>query len=359
MLAACKQGVKGILLVLGMVLAAAVCAQPAIPILNLPSVAVRQGEPGAPYINTWLVLGTFDNDAHNTGLEREFIDEPSSAPQDGDGVRGKTWRYFDDRLFSRNLDDYVDLYSYFKLKLGQSAAAKVAYAHVYCFSARAQQVQLRIGADTSFKAWLNGVPAVASRRSGPDQLVTDPALAHLNSGRDYIVVSVALRSGWNRLLLKVANREEGRFGFYARLTTAEGEAVPDLVFSTGGGEGALTIATRAMPQARTGDLPFAYREWPYFDARPDRKSLLRMGQSQPGPGVQQPASIPGIGVGFSYNPSLGMQASPFQLTAQGGSAPYRWTQTAGELPAGLKLEADGTVHGTPARASRLARTWAA
>jgi hypothetical protein len=33
------------------------------------------------------------------------------------------------------------------------------------------------------------------------------------------VAPVTLQSGWNRLLLKVANREAGRFGFYARLTT--------------------------------------------------------------------------------------------------------------------------------------------
>ena len=353
MLLICKQGTKGAFAILALCLAAVAAAQSITATVNTPSVAPRQGEPGAPYINTWLVLGTFDNNAQNAGFERDLIGESTAAPHDGNVAGGKTWRYFDDRLYSRNLDDYADLYSYFKLKLNQSVAAKVAYAHVYCFNPRVQSVQLRIGADTSFKAWLNGISVIASANSGPDRLVTDPRLAHLNSGRDYIVVPVILQSGWNRLLLKIANREAGRFGFYARLTTPEGESVPDLVFSTGGGEGALKIATRAMPEAHTGDLPVAYREWPYFDARPERGRLLEMGAGQPGPGGQQPAFIPGIGVGFSYNASLGMQASPFQLTAQGGSAPYRWTQTAGELPAGLSLAADGVLRGTPARGARL------
>ena len=353
MLLSRKRGAKGTATILALCLAAGAAAQSIPATVNTPSVALRQGEPGAPYINTWLVLGTFDNDAHNAGLERDFIGESAAAPHDGDAASGNTWQYFDDRLFSRNLDDYADLYSYFKVKLNQAVAAQVAYAHAYCFSPRLQSVQLRVGADTSFKAWLNGVAVVASANSGPDRLLTDPGLAHLNSGRDYIVVPVTLQSGWNRLLLKVANREAGRFGFYARLTTPEGEAVPDLVYSIGGGEWALKISTRSMPEAQSGDLPVAYREWPYFDARPDREKLLEMGRNRPGPGGQQAAVIPGIGVGFSYNPSLGMQASPFQLSAQGGSAPYRWTLTAGELPAGLRFEPDGVLHGTPTRSASL------
>ncbi len=38
---------------------------------------------------------------------------------------------------------------------------------------------------------------------------------------------------------------------------------------------------------------------------------------------------------------------PFAFTAQGGTPPYQWTLSAGQLPAGLSLDAAGIVTGTP------------
>ena len=37
----------------------------------------------------------------------------------------------------------------------------------------------------------------------------------------------------------------------------------------------------------------------------------------------------------------------FQLHAQGGSQPYQWTVTSGDLPAGIKLSRSGSLQGTP------------
>jgi hypothetical protein len=73
-------------------------------------------------------------------------------------MTGKIDPKLDDRLFSRNYDDYQDLFSYFKVKRGEPIAAKVAYAHVYVHSLNSQTAQLRVGADNMFKAWLNGLP---------------------------------------------------------------------------------------------------------------------------------------------------------------------------------------------------------
>ena len=88
----------------------------------------------APWINTWLVCGTFENDIRNAGYERDWIDEARVVPRRDQEAGGQTWRYFDDRLFSRNYDDYQDLFSYFRIKRGESVAARVAYAHVYVHS---------------------------------------------------------------------------------------------------------------------------------------------------------------------------------------------------------------------------------
>jgi putative Ig domain-containing protein len=38
-----------------------------------------------------------------------------------------------------------------------------------------------------------------------------------------------------------------------------------------------------------------------------------------------------------------------QLHAHGGAPPYQWKLESGDLPPGLKLEEDGTLHGTPTR----------
>ena len=40
-----------------------------------------------------------------------------------------------------------------------------------------------------------------------------------------------------------------------------------------------------------------------------------------------------------------------QLQAAGGTAPYAWKVTAGSLPAGLTLNSNGTISGTPKKAS--------
>ena len=43
----------------------------------------------------------------------------------------------------------------------------------------------------------------------------------------------------------------------------------------------------------------------------------------------------------------GQAITPLQLEATGGTAPYTWAVTAGELPAGLTLAANGTLKGIP------------
>ncbi len=118
---------------------------------------------------------------------------------------GRPGDTFDDRLFSRNYDDYQDLFGYFQVKRRESVAAKVAYAHVYAHSDAAQEAQLRIGADNEFKAWVNGVLVAASTGSNPQ--------------RDAVKAAAKLQAGWNRILVKIANQEAGRLGFYRDFPT--------------------------------------------------------------------------------------------------------------------------------------------
>lgn len=286
--------------------------------------AFAQSSESAPYINTWLVNGTFDNASDNAGYEHDWIDEATVAPREGDVSGGMPWRYFDDRLFSRNYDDYQDLFSYFRVKRQECIRARVAYAHVYVHSVAEQQraAHLRVGADNEFKVWINGVLVGAVTESRPY--------------RDMEDISTALEPGWNRLLIKVANQEAGRFGFYARLTDENGTALPGLTYSTNGPADSLRVSTKPMNDIETGLLPTAFREWPYVGA-----SVLDMKTSPP----EQTFWL--------RKPEIALNASDFVLTAEGGTPPYRWTITKEDLPKGLRLREDGTLEGTIAKNAAL------
>jgi hypothetical protein len=164
------------------------------------------------YINTWLVIGTFPNGPDNAGYDRDWIGEASLQPQQDDEVEGRQWRYFDDRLFSRNYDNYVDTRSYFGVKLGQSVDGVVAYLHAWVWSPEATACELRLGADEEFKCWLNGQLVLASTA--------------INYERDSQRTSITLAAGWNRLLLKLANQQDRRLGCYVRFCQPDGSNVP-------------------------------------------------------------------------------------------------------------------------------------
>ena len=285
------------------------------------------GAAAKEFLNTWLVAGTFENDAANSGFVEDRIGETNAAPREGWVSGGRTWRYFDDRLFSRNYDDYQDLYSYFKVKQGHSIAAKVVYAHVYLHCPAAVGAELRVGADNAFKAWVNGSLAGESAQGHPR--------------RDAVKMPVTLAAGWNRLLLKVANQEEGRLGFYARLCDDKGESLKGITASVNGPDGKLAVTTRAMPEAKTGVLPAGYREWPYVGAMPQLDQ------------IKSPPAAEGSLDYFILTPDIMMQASRLALQAQGGTPPYRWTLRDGELPLGLDLRADGQLVGTIAAYAEL------
>ncbi len=281
--------------------------------LSLTLLGAVSGDTG--YVNTWLTLGPFENGADNAGFARDWIGETAAAPKPGDKAAGQAWRWFDDRLFSRNLDDYQDLFSYCKTKRGESAAGCVVYAHVWVFSPGGGDAVLQAGAHNECRAWLNGTPV----------LTAETPLAF----RDFAHAGVTLQAGWNRLLIKVGNQGPGRFGFQAGLVDSTGKPLPDLVYSPVGGAGALTVATRPMEDADTGILPAAYREWPYVGA--DAAAFLQREQEENA---------------WLHRPDIALCAADFRVTAGGGTPPYRWKVVKGELPDGLELHADGRISGT-------------
>ena len=249
----------------------------------------------APYINAWMVSDAVVCDSP----------VPKAVPR----------RYFDDRVFSRNYDDYQDLRSYFGWIRNEKTAGIAVTASTGIWSPIAQNTRLWLGADRECSATLNGQVVGTSDKATPD--------------RDMLKWGISLRQGWNELSVRIANRDENYLGFYARIVGMDSNAVPGLICSPEGGRGMLRITTRAVQgkRAPNNPLPAAWREWPYVGLNPF-------------PGAYKPRNV---------------HASPFLLTAAGGKPPYQWALTKGALPEGLVIRPDGEISGKVAATTNLGK----
>ncbi|MBF5046586.1 DUF3857 domain-containing protein [Aggregicoccus sp. 17bor-14] len=152
------------------------------------------------FVGDFYVVGGFDNEG-KAGCDRDFGPEAAglSLAQKYSGVGGRelTWR----KLPVRPLDGSVDLGAALRPNRGV-----VAYALTYLEATRATRAALSVGTSGAFRLWVNGERALASD--------------HYNAPRpDQARVSVQLRPGLNRVLLKVC-QDAGALGFALRQTPA-------------------------------------------------------------------------------------------------------------------------------------------
>jgi hypothetical protein len=163
---------------------------------------------GAPLESNWMVLGPF---AANTvsGFEHQFAPEKEiNLDLTYKGVKKQIqWRSADDG----NFDGYVDLKSIFDYRYWT-----VSYGAVYAFTPEERKVQIRLGTDESFKLWLN------------DELISQ-RYYHRAAVVDNDIVTVVLRPGYNKLLLKVTNTDL-EWGFYFRITDESGNGFYDITY---------------------------------------------------------------------------------------------------------------------------------
>jgi len=288
-------------------------------IVSIPAFALWA--PGnADYINTWLVLGTFNNDINNENFEKDLINETKIAPYDGLTTNGKKWEYFDDRYFSRNYDDYQDLFSYYRYKKNEDITSKIAYAHVYVYSDANIDAQLRGAGDVNFKAFFNGVEAIKNIKT--------------NAAKDGNIGNIKIKKGMNSILVKVANNTEGYLGFYLRICDKDGNEVPNLHYSLNNSK-KLAITTKNLASAGKNNMPLGYREWPYVEFRVPYYNQLRK--------IDKSISFEEL--------KLATSASSFYFLADGASD-QTWS-IKGKLPIGLKLEKDGKIIGRISNRNKL------
>jgi tetratricopeptide (TPR) repeat protein len=154
----------------------------------------------------WLVIGPFDNTG-GAGFSEVYPPEESiDAHATYQGKSGEvTWTEVKDG----SADAHIDLEGMFDR---EEWAVVYALARVTVLEAR--EAQLRVGHDDDVKVWLNGEEVLSRNVSRSARI-------------DQEIVPVSLKGGVNEILVKVCNRG-GLWGFYLRITDAEGSPYDDL-----------------------------------------------------------------------------------------------------------------------------------
>ncbi|WP_395817636.1 DUF3857 domain-containing protein [Archangium minus] len=187
------------------------------------------------FIGDYYVVGSFDNEG-KSGCDKDFGPEAAtlnlSATYPGAKGREVSWR----RLAVGPTEGYVDLGT--AVRPNREA---VAYALTWLEAPAETRVALGVGTSGAFRLWVNGEKVATSDNYN----VPRP---------DQSRVSVRLRKGLNRVLLKVC-QESGPLGFYlrrdppARLRVTLPTAVPALTKGPSAAPQVLPTVTSAMKDA--------------------------------------------------------------------------------------------------------------
>lgn len=182
------------------------------------------------FVSDFYVVGSFDNEGKagcgvDYGPESNLDLKASYQTK----LREVSWR----RVAVRGLDGYVDLGAMLR-----PAKEAVGYAVTVLQSPQETNAVLGLGTSGAFRLWVNGQVAATDDRYNiprPDQAR----------------VSVHLRRGFNRVLLKVC-QDQGPFGFYFRVESPSSvlpvlaDTLPPLERGPGPGASRLPTLTSAL-----------------------------------------------------------------------------------------------------------------
>ncbi|HEV7923819.1 MAG TPA: HEAT repeat domain-containing protein [Verrucomicrobiae bacterium] len=158
------------------------------------------------FVTQWQVAGPYQQKGKNYS---ELFDIPF-APETGESASV----HWQDLAASANATEPWNM----DLLQALGGEQRVAYARTWIHSATQQNVRMEIGSDDGVKVWLN------------DRIVHANNVARaLEPGSDG--VDVTLKGGWNTLLLKVTQFNQG-WGFCVRFAQASGEPVARLRISS-------------------------------------------------------------------------------------------------------------------------------
>lgn len=152
------------------------------------------------FIKEWNLIGPFDA-PDMTYLQTAYPPEKEIALKKR--YRGKNNQMLEWKRVQAGESGFINLQ-----RLFEPNEQTIAYGLTYVFSPEDRKAQLLIGSDDGVRIWLN------------DKLIhTNPAYRGAYPDQDRI--PVALKKGWNKLLVKVL-QGGGGWGFYARFIDPEG-----------------------------------------------------------------------------------------------------------------------------------------
>ena len=179
-------------------------------------------------LSSWLVAAPFPVAA---GQERQDVGDPATvAPRTGQSVAGRVWQ-----RIPLNTQGRLDLGTAYTNAALENAAI---YAVTYLRSPSARTVDLGLEGAGTIEVWLNGAPLTARPPAANGR-----GRGGGRGGAAQTVMTLSLRSGWNRLLLKLTNRT-GAPAMSARLMASSADSYGDIVDDVTAGE-AVAWATPA------------------------------------------------------------------------------------------------------------------
>ena len=186
-------------------------------------------------VAAWLVLSGFNAKDPKSALDETFVpDEAALEPTEGDKVGDKEWTLnakpdYRDGFTQKNFKKH----QYGPYSLGWLArfydvegkgANTVGYAHAYLYAQSSGKVCMIVNHEDGMKAWINGKEVYKSdKKSRNFQLYElDQSINRLTVPAGCPRFDVELQKGWNRLLFKVARKQDS--GSFALRITAPADA---------------------------------------------------------------------------------------------------------------------------------------
>jgi putative membrane-bound dehydrogenase-like protein len=148
----------------------------------------------------WHIVGPFDNGDADAGLDQVFPPEKEVNLRASYSGKSGPVRW---RVVKPNADGYVDLQAFY----GAESVNIVSYLYREVESPADQEARISLGTDDGAKLWVNGKLVYTSR-------------LHRAAAPGQDEVTVKLKKGRNRLLLKI-NNGDGAHGFYLLLLAEE------------------------------------------------------------------------------------------------------------------------------------------
>lgn len=164
------------------------------------------------FIKDFIFIGPFENTG-NSGFYKEFPPEKEIfINKTYEGKNGLEIRWFKPQ--EKNKNGYVSLYN-----IIYPNQWSTAYALVYFFNPKNQDVYIRLGTTCSYELFIDdySIYQVETQR----EISWDQEIFRISS----------LQKGWHKVLIKLSN-QEGDFGFFFRITDLKGNKIPNLLVST-------------------------------------------------------------------------------------------------------------------------------